>query len=1219
MKNLNNVKRSQICIKHQLMTDNSRLIITKLVLENFKSYYGKKEIGPFHTRFSGIVGANGSGKSNVIDAMLFVFGYKARRMRQPKLKDLIHKSANYSDLKKARVEVHFGKVEDDSNLIEGTQFSFAREVYADNTSSYFIGDKKSSFAEITSLLRNDGIDLDHNRFLILQGEVELISQMKPKSTNQNQDGLLEYIEDIIGTSELIEPIQEKEKELADINVIRDAASSRMTLAMKERDNYKEAKEEAQQYLEWKNKQVLLQAKQMQFNKILCEEKLTEYKNDVLTTSSELNETKGEIEKLSSKEQEKNKEIKEHEKKLSGMNEEMNKLTKKYKEKKGILSDLENRKKNSEKTRNELVEEIENVKVTAKNNVVEIENLKKKIKEDKLLLEKNEGIIDEEKRKLDVLQESVKVITKQLQDDLVVAQGVLSEKSDILNQYTTEKQTFEDELRSIERNIEENERMRKQYSEKYDNIKKQIDEKKEILNKLSKYSASEGEEKLEQLEYIKKHIDSLYHKRRPIQSQYADLLNQRDTQTSNNKIAKELDKLKKDENITNLYGRLGSLGTIDDKYNVAISAAAGNRLENIVVQDTETAKYCLNFIKDRNLGRTVFIILDEIDHERSKVSFTAPKNSIRLFDIVKPNKPDFADAFYYALRDTLVCDDYDTASKVSRLDKNHPYRVVTLNGELIEPSGAVTGGGRTQVKGIMNTFDEQLFNKLKVDLDKIDKEIHECKQKEAELTKYINENDPQKRQIELKKTEMDLRDLEQMKVKMEEMETVKDLEEDMKRKKDIERDMKKLEPTLMKCSKDADEAHNAVLDIQKKISDAGGPEYKKQVKKVNDIENKIINGRKSIGQNESKIINLQDYIDNSDSLIEKLTSEKEASVTAIKELESQIISKEVERDEAKEKMDSFSKEVEMAAEKISDLRKELEEISSDKNDNVHLLKKIEARLNEIEQKIESVSENIEKWTKKFQNLNIDENDLAEFADLDPKDIDVQLVALEDKIKKCDPNISAIEEYNRRDEVYRREYETFTSIDKKRTEVQIKYEDLRTERVGKFTDGFNFISSNLKEIYQMLTLGGDAELEVIDINDPFSEGIEFSVRPPGKSWKKISNLSGGEKTLSSLSLVFSLHQFKPTPLYIMDEIDAALDFKNVSIIANYLKRRTTKAQFIVISLRNNMFELADNLIGIYKSNDCTKSIVYDQTIGSDNESTANESTEQVKQDRPVEVAS
>ena len=114
-----------------------------------------------------------------------------------------------------------------------------------------------------------------------------------------------------------------------------------------------------------------------------------------------------------------------------------------------------------------------------------------------------------------------------------------------------------------------------------------------------------------------------------------------------------------------------------------------------------------------------------------------------------------------------------------------------------------------------------------------------------------------------------------------------------------------------------------------------------------------------------------------------------------------------------------------------------------------------------------------------------------------------------------------------------------------------------------DGFSVITLKLKEMYQMITLGGDAELELVDLLDPFSEGIMFSIRPPKKSWKNIANLSGGEKTLSLLALVFALHHYKLTPFYVMDEIIAALDFKNVSNIANYIKERTKNAQFIIIT--------------------------------------------------------
>jgi len=177
------------------------------------------------------------------------------------------------------------------------------------------------------------------------------------------------------------------------------------------------------------------------------------------------------------------------------------------------------------------------------------------------------------------------------------------------------------------------------------------------------------------------------------------------------------------------------------------------------------------------------------------------------------------------------------------------------------------------------------------------------------------------------------------------------------------------------------------------------------------------------------------------------------------------------------------------------------------------------------------------------------------------------------------------------LYHCRIEELDQVTESRNACRKEHEELRRKRLEMFMDGFGKITLKLKEMYQMITLGGDAELELVDSLDPFSEGIVFSVRPPKKSWKNISNLSGGEKTLSSLALVFALHHYKPTPLYVMDEIDAALDFKNVSIVANYIKERTKNAQFIIISLRNNMFELADRLVGIYKTNNATKSISID----------------------------
>lgn len=191
-----------------------RLMISKMELENFKSYAGVQSIGPFHKCFSSIVGPNGSGKSNVIDALLFVFGKRAKQLRLNKVSELIHKSAKFPTLDYARVSVYFQLIydqedsEDDFEIVPHSEFTITRIAYLNNSSKYTIDSKTSSFTEVGLLLRSYGVDLDNNRFLILQGEVEQIAMMKPKAATPHEEGLLEYLEDIIGSNQYVEKIEE---------------------------------------------------------------------------------------------------------------------------------------------------------------------------------------------------------------------------------------------------------------------------------------------------------------------------------------------------------------------------------------------------------------------------------------------------------------------------------------------------------------------------------------------------------------------------------------------------------------------------------------------------------------------------------------------------------------------------------------------------------------------------------------------------------------------------------------------------------------------------------------------------------------------------------------------------------------------------------------------------------------------------------------------------
>ena len=218
----------------------------------------------------------------------------------------------------------------------------------------------------------------------------------------------------------------------------------------------------------------------------------------------------------------------------------------------------------------------------------------------------------------------------------------------------------------------------------------------------------------------------------------------------------------------------------------------------------------------------------------------------------------------------------------------------------------------------------------------------------------------------------------------------------------------------------------------------------------------------------------------------------------------------------------------------------------------------------------------------------DTETLESADKEQIKYDIAVLEEErDRLKKiC--NLDTIRQYREKESEYQdrlKELEKATDV---RNTCREKLEDLRKKRLDEFMAGFARITLKLKEMYQMITLGGDAELELVDSLDPFSEGVVFSVRPPKKSWKHIANLSGWREDAVVISLGLRAAPLQAHALYVMDEIDAALDYKNVSIIANYIKDRCTSAQFVIISLRNNMFELARRLTGVYKTHNVTKTI-------------------------------
>ncbi|XP_060098400.1 structural maintenance of chromosomes protein 4 isoform X1 [Heteronotia binoei] len=1195
-----------------------RLMITHIVNQNFKSYAGEQILGPFHKRFSCIIGPNGSGKSNVIDSMLFVFGCRAQKIRSKKLSVLIHSSDEHKDIQSCTVEVHFQKIidkeGDDYEVIPNSHFCVSRTAYKDNSSVYHISGKKATFKDVGILLRSHGIDLDHNRFLILQGEVEQIAMMKPKGQNEHSEGMLEYLEDIIGSKRFIEPIQTLCRRVEILNEQRGEKLNRVKMVEKEKDALEGERNKALEFLSLENKMFKEKNKIRQYYIYELQKQISELetqKEKILEDTKEVNERSS---KLVDEMKDKNKALKEVEKKLNKITafieENKKKFTQLDLEDVQVREKLKHAKSKSKKLEKQLqkdkekVEDLKSVpatseatikEATAKREVLEKgkEREEAKLKEvmDSLKQETH-GLQKEKEDKEKELMEFSKTVNE-ARSNFDVAQSELDLYLSHHNTAVSQLNKSKEALQSASETLKERLAAIKELKSKLPQAENDLKKRKNELDKLVKEEAE-----------IKNYTRELRQKVEEARSSLA-------INKSRGKVLEALLQQKKAGQIPGIYGRLGDLGAIDEKYDVAISSSCG-ALDHIVVDTIDTAQKCVNFLKKQNIGVATFIGLDKmVVWEKSMNTIQTPENVPRLFDMVKVKDEKIRQAFYFALRDTLVADNMDQATRVA-FQEHKRWRVVTLQGQIIEQSGTMTGGGGKVLKGRMGSsvvveMSEDEICKMESQLQNDSQKAMQCQEQRVQLEETVAKLSQSVREMRstLEKYSASIQSLSEQEVHLEAQ--VKELEAnviaaapDKTKQKELEKKCNSYKEDYDKVAAKAGILETEVKRLHNLIIEISDNKLKVQQDNLDKIN-------KELDQCASAVTKAQVAIKTADRNLKKskdavLSNEKEIEQNK-KEIQDLMEQLSTLEDRAAEVMNNCKKAEDSLPEVQQNHKSVLQEIKAIQEEE-HLLQKkalsIRLKIEQLDSHVAEHQSKIKYWQKEISKISlhsVEDEQVEELPVLsqeeleaikDPNIITSQIALLEAQCHEMKPNLGAIAEFNKKEELYLKRVAELDEITSERDNFRQAYEDLRKQRLNEFMAGFNIITNKLKENYQMLTLGGDAELELVDSLDPFSEGIMFSVRPPKKSWKKIFNLSGGEKTLSSLALVFALHHYKPTPLYFMDEIDAALDFKNVSIVAFYIYEQTKNAQFIIISLRNNMFEIADRLIGIYKTYNTTKSV-------------------------------
>ena len=1140
---------------------------------------------------------------------------------------------------------------------------------------------------MTTLLRDRGVDLDHKRFLILQGEVESIAQMKAKAGNEHEDGLLEYLEDIIGTSKYKTPIEEAAAEVETLNERCIEKSGRVQLVEKEKNSLEDKKNKAIAYVRDENELAMKNAALYQIymgevedNIAVTEEAIAQIQS-LLDAELEKHHGSEEVIKQLEKAYAKgSKEFSAQEKETQALVKEMAKFDQervKFDEKRKFLDDkrkkLEKAIANAEKSAAEAEQTIEECGEEIESRAAEIASLEEQVKA--------------EEEELARIRDSLKGKTQAFSDKIAAKQKSLEPWNEKINQKQSAIAVAESELNILREkanagavalaevqarvaSIEENKAAKLQELEECKVEKAKLEEE-------AKHVESEIKDLASQEPRIRTKVSNVRQRAEEARSSLAK------SQTQGN-VLTALMRMKESGRIDGFHGRLGNLGTIDSKYDVAISTAC-SALDNFVTDTVEAGQQCIEYLRKTNLGRANFICLDKL-RSRDMSPIQTPENAPRLFDLIRAKEDRFRPAFYHALQDTLVADDLAQANRIAYGAKR--WRVVTLAGELIDKSGTMTGGGTTVKKGLMSSKLVQETTKEQVAKYEADREAIEAKFQEFQ--DYQKELETRLRSL---RDEIPKLDTRMQKIGLEVDSAAKNLADAHRRIKELSKEhqpsqaddkrVADLETGIAKLNKEVDKLHAETSSVeaeikllQDKIMEVGGEKLRAQRVKVDSLKEEISShneetsnaevrkakaekskiklekdhakASKELGAAERDLEKLESEIENQGQIADELKARAEAAEEQLAVTKKELAGLKADLDEKTSELNATrAVEIEMKntleenqkvlvenkrrreywTDKLSKLKlQDIEDLTGESSPAPAPVKQEKAQEGEDSEETsetsqteedegsqEADSSSVEEPTKparKSHTLEIPRYTRDELSGMSKDKLKGEIAALEEKTQNA-VDLSVLAEYRRRVEEHANRASALAEEVASRDAAKKRCDELRRLRLEGFMEGFSIISLRLKEMYQMITMGGNAELELVDSLDPFSEGILFSVMPPKKSWKNISNLSGGEKTLSSLALVFALHHYKPTPLYVMDEIDAALDFRNVSfplspiylclshrkrltwllqvsIVANYIKERTKNAQFIVISLRNNMFELASRLVGVYKVNHMTKSV-------------------------------
>ena len=1165
------------------------MYLKRLELQGFKSF-ADKTILELRPGITTVIGPNGSGKSNISDAIRWVLGEQSMKsLRGTKSLDIIFAGTqNRKSLGFAEASLVFDN-SDGALPIEFTEVTVTRKIYRSGETGYYINKTPCRLKDVLELFMDTGIGKD-GYSIIGQGKIDEILSNKSEDRRH-------IFEEAAGIVKYRSRKEEAEKKLehTKLNLLR--INDIISEIEGNLGPLQTQSEKAKKYLNLREELKNIEVGLFVYNIEKYKENLQQIVQDIDVMQSQCNDEEGKLERVKILKEELKSSIDEITEQIENMS---NLGFESQKEIEQLNSDI-----NVARTR------ITNNNENSVRFTDEIKEQNEKIQELKQELEQKEAKKDNLKQNKEKFEKEL----KEKQEELAQITEKLSAKEleiegykQTVEQNTDKKYELQSEINAQEINFQNYEKRQNQIKQEIQTTISELDNTRMNKEEISKgfYESENKKNKAQKsLEEVAKQKQEANQKIKSFESNINILSSDMRIKESRLKFLIETEKekegyiksvkslLKDCENIKDLgkgmHGVLANIIEVPDELETAIEMCLGASLQNIVTDTEEDAKKLVEHLRKNNLGRASFLPIASVKGKKLEKIKGNESGVIGIAsDLVKFNKK-YEQIILNLLGRTVIVDNMNTAIKVAK-QNGYTFRIVTKDGDLINPSGAITGG--SVAKKTVNILGrgkeieklEKEIKNIKAKIQKLEEEKEEYEQSieeilelSANLEKELQEIDityatEKQKMISIDENIQKLQNrLNKLKEEQKNLETLK--QESIEQKEKIQEETQKITNQNEELSKLISEFAELNKDDQKYIDDLNFDitNLKISVSSFDESESSIQEIQERINQ---ELNNAKASIENKNNQIEQIKVDNENLEKSIQETLNKI-------EEIKQKVNNSSSEIEKMkqerAQKSEKLSKQEDEITS----KFKIIEDLKSQLVKLDVKKTKVEEDINTIINKmWEEYELTPNNVEGYAK--PENVALtqkRVNNIRTEIRDLGSvNVDSIEEYKNLKDRY--DFMSEQRLDLENTMIKLRkvITDMTQIMKEQFREKFKIINKNFGEVFAELFGGGKASLNLEDEENILECGIEITVQPPGKKLQNMMLLSGGEKAFTAIALLFAILKINPAPFCVLDEIEAALDDVNVFRYADYLKKFTEHTQFLVITHRKGTMEAADTVYGV-----------------------------------------